>query len=281
MLLASAMFALMGSAVKFASEEGVTLAQLVLFRGLPSVVVLLAFARRAGRSIRPISWRMHVVRNIAGAGTMWLSFYALAHLPLATATSLTYTASLFIAVWMLALGGSQRDAVRILAVVLGFIGVIAMLRPSVSGDQWFAAGLGLVAGALSAVAMLQIRELGKIGEPEWLTVLIFSSVVSLSSLVGIGLEGWPSTGWQAYAALVMVGLFGLVGQLAMTRAFGVGSALLTAALQYSTIIFAALLGVGVWGERVDIWSWVGMGLIVSAGLLSVWRTLHESRRARI
>jgi len=127
---------------------------------------------------------------------------------------------------------------------------------------------------MSAVAMLQIRQLGRIGEPEWRTVLFFSLGVCLSSLAGLGLEGWGYADWLGYGALFGVGVAGLFGQLAMTRAFGAGSALLTAALQYSTIIFAALLGMAMWGDRPDTLAWAGMGLIIAAGLLSVWRTMR-------
>ena len=236
MLVASAMFAIMGSFVKLGTEHGASLPLVVLFRGLPSVILLLIWARAGRQSIVPTSWKLHLWRNLSGVTSMWLGFYAIAHLPLATATSLNYTAPLFIACWMLGWGGAQRDAVRITAVALGFLGVIAVLRPSINDDQWLAALLGLTAGAMSAVAMMQIRQLGRIGEPEWRTVLFFSVAVCLSSAAGLGFDGWGQADWPGYAALVGVGVAGLFGQLAMTRAFGLGSALLTAALQYSTII---------------------------------------------
>lgn len=274
MLVASAMFALMGSFVKMATEYGASLPQIVLFRGFPSVILILIWARAGRQSIVPLSWRLHLWRNVAGISSMWLGFFAIAHLPLATATSLNYTAPLFIACWMLGWGGSQRDPVRILAVALGFVGVIAILRPSINPDEWMAALAGLIAGASSAVAMLQIRKLGRLGEPEWRTVLLFSLGVCLTSGVGLAIEGWGQSGWQGYLALIGVGVTGLFGQLAMTRAFGVGSALLTAALQYTTIIFAALLGMGFWGDVPDGLAWAGMGLIIAAGLLSVWRTMR-------
>ncbi|WP_415808350.1 DMT family transporter [Bordetella muralis] len=274
MLVASAMFALMGSFVKMATEYGASLPQIVLFRGFPSVVLLLIWARAGRQSIVPTSWRLHVWRNVAGVASMWLGFFAISHLPLATATSLNYTAPLFIACWMLGWGGSQRDPVRILAVALGFAGVISILRPSINPDQWMAALFGLCAGATSAVAMMQIRLLGRVGEPEWRTVLFFSLAVCLSSALGLTLEGWGQVGWEGYASLVGIGVAGLFGQLTMTRAFGVGSALLTAALQYTTIIFAALLGMGFWGDQPDGLAWAGMGLIIAAGLLSVWRTMR-------
>lgn len=279
MLLASAMFAIMGSFVKFGTEHGASLPQIVLFRGLPSVLLLLLWARAGRQSIVPTSWKLHLWRNLSGVTSMWLGFFAISHLPLATATSLNYTAPLFIACWMLGWGGAQRDPVRIIAVALGFLGVIAVLRPSITDDQWLAALMGMGAGAMSAVAMMQIRQLGRIGEPEWRTVLFFSVAVCVSSVVGLWFEGWGVADWQGYASLVGVGVAGMFGQLAMTRAFGVGSALLTAALQYSTIIFAALLGMGFWGDHLDGLAWAGMGLIISAGLLSVWRTMRDPKPA--
>jgi S-adenosylmethionine uptake transporter len=128
--------------------------------------------------------------------------------------------------------------------------------------------------------MMQIRELGRVGEPEWRTVLIFSCGVCLTSLVGLAVEGWRYINPLAWAALVGVGVFGLVGQLAMTRAFGLGSALLTAALQYTTIIFAALLGIVFWDDLPDAIAWGGMALIIASGLLSIWRTYSEDRIMR-
>src|SRR3546814_7952874 len=99
--------------------------------------------------------------------------------------------------------------------------------------------LGMGVGACQTGGMLEMRRLGGRGEAEWRTVLLFWLGVCLSSRAGLAIEGWGHADLLGYAALVGVGVAGLFGQLAMTRAFGVGSALLTAALQYSTIIFAA------------------------------------------
>lgn len=277
MLLASAMFAMMGACVKVASDYGASLPLIVLFRGIPSVVLILVWTRITSRTLRPSSWRLHLWRNISGVSSMWLGFYAISHLPLPTAISLNYTAPLFIAGWMLGWGGTQRDPVRIITVLTGFLGVLAILRPSIGEDHLLPALTGLGAGALSAVAMMQIRQLGRIGEPEWRTVFIFSCFVVLVSATLVVIDGWPHATWQAWLALAGVGVAGLVGQLAMTRAFGMGSALLTAALQYTTIIFAAILGILVWGDIPDLVAWGGIVLIIASGLLSIWRTYSEDR----
>jgi S-adenosylmethionine uptake transporter len=275
MLLAAALYAVLGALVKLSSEHGATLTGIIVFRGLPSVVALLLWARIRRLSVITPSWRLHVWRNVAGLGSMWLGFYSVEHLPLATSTSLTYTSPLFIGCWMLAWGGARRDPVRIAAVIMGFLGVIVVLRPSITPDQWQPAMLGLVAGMATAVAMMQLRELGRAGEPEWRTVLFFSIAVCLSSIVGTVVEGWGRPDWMAYLCLLGVGLIGLLVQLAQTRAFGKGAPLLTAALQYSTIIFAMVIGVLFWGDAPDALAWSGSGLIILAGLISAWSTARQ------
>ncbi|HLR29112.1 MAG TPA: DMT family transporter [Paenalcaligenes sp.] len=280
MLVTCAMFAIMGASVKFSADFDANLAQIIFFRGLPSVFILFAWTRLKKLSLVPLSWSLHIRRNLFGISAMWLSFFAMSMLPLPTAVSLTYTAPLFIGIWMLFFGGSQSDPLRVLAVLAGFIGVLVILRPSFGDEQWFPGLLGIISGAFSAVAMMQIRQLGLVGEPEWRTVFIFSSFVCLTSLVVMGAVGWPAIDWRAYLSLAVVGVSGLFGQLALTRAFGYGSTLLTAALQYSTIIFATLLGVLLWGDWPDALAWLGMLLIIVSGLLSAWRTYTENRVLR-
>ncbi len=278
MILACAMFSLMGASIKVSADHGASLAQIVLFRALPSVVLLLSWAWLTNRSARPISWRLHLWRNVAGVTSMWLGFFALSNLPLSTAVSLNYTSPLFIAGWML-WGVKQRDYVRVLAVLLGFLGVLGVLRPSIGEENFFAGLMGLCGGALGAVAMMQVRQIGRAGESEWRTVLIFSLAGSLSGLIAVLAQGWVELGWKAWLGLAGVGLSGMVGQLAMTRAFGAGSALLTAALQYSTIIFAAGWGLLFWGDVPDPIAWAGMALVIGSGLLSTWRTYVQSKQA--
>lgn len=275
MLLASLLFALMGACVKLAVEHGASMAQVVLFRGLPSVVLLLLWARARNLSFRPVAWMPHVWRNLTGVTSMWLGFYAIAHLPLGTATSLNYTAPLFIAGWILATGTTKKDPVCIAAVGFGFLGVLAVLQPSITVDQILPALLGLCAGALAAIAMMQIRTIGKLGEPEWRTVFFFSVIVCLTSLVGIAIEPWGRADWLGWLSLLVIGITGMGGQLALTRAYGLGNALLNAALQYTTIIFASLLGIVFWEESMDRLAIFGVICIVSAGLLSVWRTAQD------
>src|SRR3546814_10926106 len=154
------MFSGMGAFVKVSSDYGATLSHVILFLGVPSVLLLYFWTHYTHRSLVPTSWKLHFWRNVSGITSMWLGFFAISHLPLPTAISLNYTAPLFIAGGMLGWGGTQRDPTRMLTVLLGFSGLDAILRHSIAADHFFAASLGLCAGATAAVALLQTRHLG-------------------------------------------------------------------------------------------------------------------------
>ncbi len=280
MLVASLMFAIMGASVKLASEHAASLSLIILFRGLPSVILLIIWALSTHKSLKPKSIRLHLMRNVFGVGAMWMAFYGYSVLPLATSTSLNYTSPLFIAGFLLLSGKASNDIIRTLAVGIGFAGVLLILRPSITEDQWFACALGLMAGAFGAVAMLQVRQLGTIGEPIWLTVMYFSIFVSGTSLIGIKAHGIGNPDLLAWVSLIVVGMSGLFGQLALTRAFGSGSPLLSAALQYTTIIFSATIGIIIWNNAPDGLAWLGMGMVIVAGLLSAWRTLRLAEQQK-
>lgn len=275
MLVAVLMFAWMGAFVKLANAEA-SLGQILFFRGLPSAVILVVWARSQGLSIRPLSWRMHGFRNLAGVGSMGFSFYAISHLPLGTAVTLNYTAPLFIAGWLL-FTQPRPDPWRVVAVIAGFFGIVAVLRPAFSMDQWLPATLGLISGACLASALLQVKSLSQAGELEWRIVLYFSLSIMTAGLLLLPFEGWTALSGPTWLLLLGVGGFGLFGQFALTRAFGQGSPWLCAVLQYVNIPLSVGLGFWFWGDRPDTLAWAGMGVIVMAGLFSTLRTLFRPR----
>jgi S-adenosylmethionine uptake transporter len=262
------MFATSGAFVKLAADLGATLPQTILMRSLPAVILILAWARLTRRNVLPDDWKSHLGRNVAGGMAMWLSFYAMAHLPLSIAFSLNYTAPLFLAGWMILQGRAKTNIWQLIAVLLGFLGVVIVLQPTLEWEQWFPCVVGLLSGAFAAIAWLQLRRLGRAKEPEWRTVLIFSAFTSVTSVVALSVDGWQRLDLLAWSCLLTVGLLGMVGQFAMTRAYGSGSTLLAAALHYSTVIFATLLGILLWGDLLSPLAWTGIGLIVCSGTLA-------------
>ncbi len=279
MLVAAALFAVMGACVKLAAAQ-YSIAEIVLYRALIGVAALAAYAHLTHRPLgSPVPW-MHLRRGAIGTASLALWFFATTMLPLGTATALNFTSSLFLAAF--AIGAALRarrpiESRTIFAVVLGFAGVILLLRPSFGAEQWAGAAAGLASGMLAALAYRHVRELALHGEPEWRIVFYFS----LSALA-LGVGGSLLTGFSSHtpggaALLAGVGVTALLAQLAMTRAFSRGRALLTASLQYSSIIFASILGVIVFADHIALSGWIGMAIIIGSGVLA---TLFTRRRRR-
>lgn len=272
MLVAGLLFAIMGVLVKLASGQ-FSSAELVFYRSLFGLALIYSVIRRRHPHLsRPFvtqHWPAHLVRSISGFAALLLFFHAIDVLPLATAVTLNYTSPLFLAL-LLTLWQREKPHWQLLTgVALGFCGVVLLLRPSFESAQWSAGLMGLVSGFLAGVAYLNVRALSRRGEPDWRTVFYFTLVSTLGAGAWAAWNGWHAV--NAHAALLLLGLgvTATLAQLALTRAYRLGNALTVGSLAYSTVIFASLFGVVLWHEVLPLQAWLGMGLIVVSGLLSV------------
>jgi S-adenosylmethionine uptake transporter len=281
MLVASLLFAIMGGCVKLAAAQ-YGIAEIVLYRSLIGCVALGAFARWQGLSLAtPVPW-MHLRRGAAGTVALSLWFFATTLLPLGTAMTLNYASSLYVAalVVVAAIGAGRRVHWPLAATVLiGFGGVLMVLQPSINPDQAVAGLAGLASGLLSAVAYWHVKELGKRGEPEWRTVFWFTLTGLLLGLAGSLLSGFSAHTTRGVALLLAIGVTATLAQLAMTRAYGAGRTLLTANLQYSAIVFATLIGVVFFADRIPLIGWIGIATIIGSGVLATLITARAAAAA--
>jgi S-adenosylmethionine uptake transporter len=201
-----------------------------------------------------------------------LWFYAISALPLGTAMTLNFSSPLFSTAFVIAaaLAGGRRVPWALVACVgAGFVGVVLILRPSFGAGQEVPAMGGLLSGFLSAAAYWHLRELGRIGEPEWRTVFYFSLCGSLLGLVGSMPEGLTRHHTPSgLLTLVAVGVCATLAQLAMTRAYGRGRTVLTANLQFSAIVFAAFLGLALFRDQIGGTGWLGIGTIIASCVIA-------------
>ncbi len=272
MILASLFFATMSVCIKYASVHFGTF-ELVFYRGIIGMVFMGGMCRLQGVSLRTPVPMMHVWRSVIGVTSLSAWFYAIAHLPLATAMTLNYMSGVWVAAFLVGgtlVMGRLQDALRqgpiALTVMAGFAGVIMILRPTIEQNQLFAGVVGLMSGLIAAMAYMQVAALGRIGEPESRTVFFFSVGTTLVGLLGslwIGLTPWT---WPAVLWLLPVGLLAAGGQLCMTMAYSKGATLVVANLQYSGIVFAALYGLFLFGDQIPLIGWAGMGLIIASGI---------------
>ena len=273
MILASLFFATMSVCIKFAASHFDTF-ELVFYRGLIGMVIMASLCRAQGVSIRTPVPLMHVWRSIIGVMSLSAWFYAIAHLPLATAMTLNYMSGVWVAAFLVGgtlVMGRLQDMTRqgpiVLTVIAGFSGVIMILRPTIEQNQLFAGVIGLLSGLGAALAYMQVAALGRVGEPESRTVFYFSVGTAVTGLLGSLLfTGFSPWTWPAVLWLLPVGLLAAGGQLCMTLAYSKGSTLVVANLQYSGIVFAALYGMLLFGDQIPPIGWLGMVLIIASGI---------------
>ncbi len=272
MVLAAFFFATMAVGVKIASVD-FGLSEMVFYRGLVSLIFMALVMRARGATLATPVPMMHAWRAVVGVLSLSAWFYAIAHLPLATAMTLNYMSGVWVAAFVvggaLLYGKSSRQGPLMATVLTGFAGVVVMLRPTLDQNQLFAALVGLLSGMGAAMAYLQVTALGKVGEPEGRTVFYFALGTALAGFAGVLWEGftpWHQVSWQAAAWLIPIGVLASLGQWCMTRAFSRGATLLVANLQYAGIVFAAFYSLFLFGDQIAPMGWAGMALIVASGI---------------
>ena len=281
MVLATLLFAVMGVAVKFASEH-YNAAELVFYRSALGIVLIGAYARWRGIALRTPVPAMHAWRSATGVASLALWFYSIEGLPLGTAMALNYMSSVWMALFLLGgavwLGASRVDSRLIAAVLVGFAGVALVLRPTMQTDQALYGLSGLSSGLLAAMAYLQITALGRAGEPDVRVVFYFSLGGALLGALLASVTGWHGHDPVGVALLLAIGALATVAQTLMTRAYTIGSALTNASLQYLGIVFASLFGVWLFHDVLGWAALLGIGLIIAAGLAATTLQLRTPPR---
>lgn len=278
MLFAAFAFSLMGVGVKLASEFYTT-GEIVFYRSIIGVTIMWIMLRSQGISVRTPHMATHIKRSLFGVTALLLWFTSITLLPLATAMTLNYMSPVWIALILgasAALAGTAGGADRKLigAILLSFAGVLCLLQPSVGKDQVTGGLVGLISGVFTALAYVEVRQLGQLGEPEGRIVFYFSGVGMVCGLVWMLYSGVSHHTWHGAGLLLAIGILATLGQTSMTRAYKRGNTLLTANLQYAGIVFSSLWGILVWDDKLNWISWLGMVLIIASGIAT---TLTRAR----
>jgi drug/metabolite transporter (DMT)-like permease len=278
MLAAGAGFALMSVFVKLAASQ-FSSHELVFWRSLLGLVFIFVFLRlpvsgRGDRRLASPNLALQLRRGLVGFVALATFFYAVVKLPMSVAITLNYTSPLFLALIMPWSLGERPRPVQYLAVALGFAGIGLLLRPWEGGGDLVAGLVGLFSGFMASLAYVHVRQLGKLGEPEWRTVFWFALVSVVGASLFASLDGWhPPTPANAWL-LLAIGLFATFGQLAMTRAYRKGDTVVVASMAYSTVVFGSLLDGLIWNEKLPAIAWAGIAVTVAAG---VWAVLLNDK----
>jgi drug/metabolite transporter (DMT)-like permease len=277
-LATALLLALMFAGVKWAAQRGVHVVESLFYRQIGSAVCATAWVAMGSgfASLKTRRVGAHVGRMALGLSAMGLNFLAVMLLPLAEATAIGFSVPIFSTILAALLLSEPTGRWRWGAVAAGFIGVLIVVQPGSGHIPPMGAAVALVAALLTASVTIVIRKLGAT-EAAATTVFWFavSSLVPLAVLMPLVASAHDPLTWAIVAGLSLAG--GLA-QLTLTGALRLAPVALVMPMDYTSLVWAVLLGAAIFGELPSPWTWVGAPVIIVSGLVIVWRE-HRLHRA--
>lgn len=277
-MAAMAMLSTMFMLVKYAGERGVSAPEMIFWRQAMSVPILLAWLTATGRLNVLATNRMATHARRAATGTIGLfcNVSAAMLLPLAEATTLGFTAPLFAVLITALIVGDKVGKWRWTAVVLGFLGVLIIAQPGQTPVSPLGVAAGLGSGVIVSIVSFQIRDLARTEEPIS-CVFWFAFYGSVMTAILLPLYMTPHT-MEVWLLLAGVGLAGTVAQFLIAASLRHGQVATVVAMDYTALIWATLYGFVIWDHVPPSTTWLGAPIIISAGLLIIWREHRLARR---
>ena len=276
MLASTVSFGLMAVLIRLVSKQ-LAMTEIAFFRNLFGLLALLPLLWRGAPAVfRTRQLPRYFVRSAIGIGSMLCGFWAIGHLPMAQAISLSYSTPLFVtilaAIWL----GEVVRRRRWTAVLLGFAGVLVIVRPGTDG---FSAGslVAVAAAVLSSVVAIQIKQLSRVDPPDTIVFWTYVFWVPLSLLPALFAWQWPQG--IAWLWLAAIGVLGTSGQLLWTRALRLGEVSALTPISFMQLPLVAALAWLLFDERIDRWTVLGAAIIFAANAYIAHREAVLARRA--
>lgn len=273
-------FALMQVMVKAADR--IPAGETVFFRSIWAMPVIAIWLWARGElpsGLQTNSWKGHAVRGIAGTCAMGLGFYGLRLLPLPESTAIRFAMPIFLVIFAALILGERLRLIRVVAVVVGLIGVLIVMWPRLSSDLADMALLGaiitLMSAALAALAQVFIKSLSGT-EKTAAIVFYFSATATVLSLLTVPF-GWVMPIGEEWLLLIGAGLVGGVGQILMTASYRFADAGVLAPFAYVSMIWALIFGYFIFSEVPTFQMLLGAGLVITAGVIIVLRERQMGR----
>ncbi|MTH76622.1 DMT family transporter [Paracoccus aestuariivivens] len=273
-------FTIMASLIKATSESGLGVppGQQIFFRSLfaiPVILIWLVWRRELGVGLKTFRPMGHFYRGLVGTLAMGLGFWALSLLPFPEVTAIGYAAPLLTVIFAAMFLGEEVRLFRLSMVVMGMLGVVIVLSPRLTTgtqldpNQSLGAVVTLTGAACTAMAMIFVRKL--VQEERTSAIVFWFSVTStLLSLLTLPF-GWVMPSVGTTALLITIGLLGGLGQILLTSAYRFADASLVAPFEYASMLLALGIGWFIFGEAPTVVMLIGAALVISAGILIIWR----------
>ncbi|ATW04194.1 DMT family transporter [Sphingorhabdus sp. YGSMI21] len=271
-LAAMLSLAVMFAFVKLAGEQGVHVTESLFYRQLiamPLICFLIMRSREGWPSIVSNKHKLHILRSALGIFAMGLNFWAMTLLPLADATTISFTvpifATLFAAMFLREKVGIRRWS----AILIGFVGVLIVVQPGGSLIPAFGAAVALGGALVTAAVTMVIRMLGRT-ETSVVTIFWFS-VYTLPALTVCAFIYGGGHDAKTWGYLLGIGIFGALGQLCITQSLRYAPVSTIVPMDYSALIWASFFGIVIFDQYPGLSIWLGAPVIIGSGLFIAWR----------
>jgi len=254
-----------------------SLQEFVLMRSVLGVMIFLSLAPRlfgGYRMLQTRRWKWHVLRTALAIGAMYGFFYGLSRMPLVNALTLGFTAPLMVTALSVPFLGEHVGWRRWMAVVVGFVGTLIILRPG-SGEFSFASIAILIAAFCYACQAITARYLTT---ESMLSLSIY--VVAGPMIIAISLinaDNWLAPDTKGWILFVAAGICSVVAWVGLISGYRGSSPAVLAPFEYTALIGGAIAGYLIWGEVPDRWVLVGAATIIASGLYVVYREIGLRR----
>jgi drug/metabolite transporter (DMT)-like permease len=275
MLASTVSFGLMAVVIRLVSKQLAT-TEIAFFRNLFGMLALLPLLWGGAPGVfRTRQLPRYFVRSAIGIGSMLCGFWAIGHLPISQAIALSYSTPLFVTIFATIWLGEVVRRRRWTAVLLGFVGVLVIVRP---GTEGFTAGslVAVAAAVLSSVVAIQIKQLSRVDPPDTIVFWTYAFWVPLSLVPALFEWQWPHG--MAWLWLAAIGVFGTGGQLLWTRALKLGEVSALTPIGFMQLPLVAVLAWLLFGEGIDRWTVLGAAIIFAANAYIARREALLSRR---
>lgn len=256
-------------------SEALSISQIGVFRQATQVFAFAPLVLwRGGTVLRTARLPMHFARAACSSSGMYLFYLAFALLPVALVTTLTFLQAILVLVLAAILLGERLGPRRIGAVVVGFLGVLIVMRPGIAPIQ---PGMlvALMGAFVAALLMVLTRSLS--ATEERMTIMVYSASIGLGLIAVPAAFTWQPVDLTHVPMLLLIGVAGTTGQFLMVGAYQVAEASALAPVDYIRLIFAVAAGYLLFNEIPDLWTWGGAALIIAA----VAYATHRERLAAL
>ncbi len=276
MMIASAcFFGVMAIVIRIVSRD-LHPFEIAFFRSLFGAVVALPLLGRAGlRTLYTDRLGFYVVRCAIGTASMLASFWAIAHLPLAQAIALSYSSPLFVTIGAVIFLGEIVRMRRWSAVIVGFLGVLVIVRPGTDG--FTAASLVAVfSAAMTGIVTISIKHLSRSDPVN--TIVLLTTLLWVPLSLPAALLVWQTPPTHLWPWLVLAGVLGTGGQYFWTHALRIADASSLAPFSYLQLLIVAALAWLLFGEDVNRYTALGTAIVIGSGLYIMRREAKVARQ---